>query len=438
MNNANFTPLTDRNKNNHNIFEHLLNNSSESDKCEKKNWQKSFHEIIEMDKKILINLYSNKPLFKEILPQIKKSSRGTPFYHSIIKKDIKKTNFFKDILNKIEELNTEKNKRRKTNLYKKKQINFNINELEKIKNKKIKFIRNDSLRQSSLTNRNNSYINRKISINESPNNIINKNNNDHNNIKIYKNIKNHFIENDKIKKLNKSNSEKSIFKLNRLEKFNNILKMCKGEIKTGQKVGKKFEVYNNKISEDIKDIIQKESKENKNLQDQQLIEKEMTDDNNKDKYKIKEVEKFNDIKKRIDSKISDIYAYFNRKEFRKKIKDKEKNDAYELYLKDINQINQKLEENKKVEKKTINKVKELLEDVYKGKEYLENKISEYNEKYQDLKDFDDNNFQNNLENDEQKISENSGFDLFEPPPNIKIKDKKVILPKLFLRKKNFE
>ena len=64
----------------------------------------------------------------------------------------------------------------------------------------------------------------------------------------------------------------------------------------------------------------------------------MTDDNNKDKYKIKEVEKFNDIKKRIDSKISDIYAYFNRKEFRKKIKDKEKNDAYELYLKDINHL----------------------------------------------------------------------------------------------------
>ncbi len=96
MINEKYIPLTDRNKNN--IFENfLLNKSVNSEEQEKKKVQKSFHEIIQKNKDTLLKLYSDIPVFKEILPQIKKSSKGTPFYHSLIKKDIKKTSFFKDI-----------------------------------------------------------------------------------------------------------------------------------------------------------------------------------------------------------------------------------------------------------------------------------------------------------------------------------------------------
>lgn len=234
-------------------------------------------------------------------------------------------------------------------------------------------------------------------------------------------------------KLNKSNSEKSIFKENRIQKFNNIIKLCKGQIKLGKNVGKKFESYNNKISENIKEIIKKESKENKKIQDQQMLGKEVADNNEKNIYKKKEVEYYNDMKKNLDRKISDVYAYLNRKEFNKQIKDKDTYKAYEFYLKDINEINLKLANKKKIEKKKINKIKILLEDIYKGKEYLKNKINEYKEKYQNLKNIE-NDIQYNLNNKEENITEKSGFDIFEPPPNVNINKSKIVLPKLLIKR----
>ena len=258
-----------------------------------------------------------------------------------------------------------------------------------------------------------------------------KNTNNNKSIKIYRDIKTHFANKEKKINFNKSNSERSIFKENRILRLNKILKLCKGEIKLGNNVAKKFEAYNNKISENIKDIIEKESKENKNIHDQQILGKEIKDDNEKDKYKKKENEYFNDMKKNLDMKISEVFAYFNRKEFNKQIKDKDIYKAYEFQLKDINKINQKLENKKKIEKENINKIKVLLEDVYKGKKYLENKINEYDEKLDILKDI---YLQSNLNNVQQNLFEISGFNLFNPPPNVHIKKNKIILPKLLIKK----
>ena len=165
-----------------------------------------------------------------------------------------------------------------------------------------------------------------------------------------------------------------------------------------------------------------------------MIGKEIADNNDKNKYKIKEIENFNDIKRKMDIKISDFYAYFNRKEYEKEIKNKVISKAYEFYLKDINKINQKNEKKIKIEKKSIKKIKFLLEDINKGKQLLKNKINEYNVKYQYLKDIN-NIVVNNLENDEQNSSESiKTIDIFDPPTNRPEKKKKIILPKLLLKK----
>ena len=344
-------------------------------------------------------------------------------------------------MRKIKKMNDEKLKKLKSQLYSKQSNNYNIDEYERIKTKKINFDNSIILKHNSNSNRNNSIIKRKFFINnnsyknsEKENNSINFDINN-NNIQIYK-IKNNFRENLKKIKLNKSNSCISIFKENRIKNLNNILDLCKGEIKHGKVVGKKFEKYNDKISDDIKEIIQKESKENKNIKDQQLIEKEMKENN--DKYKLKEIEKFNEMKKKIDIKISEVFAYFNRKEFSKQIKDKDTNKAFELYLKDINKINQKIEGKKKIEKESIHKIKFLLEQANKGKKILENKINEYNEKHEILNQINNNNLEINLNNEEQNSEESNEFNIFYPPSDIKTKPKKRILPKLLLKAKNYE
>ena len=303
-------------------------------------------------------------------------------------------------------MNCEKSQKLKSNLFHKKSINYNQKELKRIKNRK-KYNNKNLIKSSIFPKRNNSFINKRINLNDSLK-ILDKEKNTNNNksIKIYRDIKTHFANKEKKINFNKSNSERSIFKENRILRLNKILKLCKGEIKLGNNVAKKFEAYNNKISENIKDIIEKESKENKNIHDQQILGKEIKDDNEKDKYKKKENEYFNDMKKNLDMKI-------------------------EYQLKDINKINQKLENKKKIEKENINKIKVLLEDVYKGKKYLENKINEYDEKLEILKDI---YLQSNLNNVQQNLFEISGFNLFNPPPNVHIKKNKIILPKLLIKK----
>ena len=122
----------------------------------------------------------------------------------------------------------------------------------------------------------------------------------------------------------------------------------------------------------------------------------------------------------------------NRKEYNIVVKDKESNKAYDIYLRDINIINQKIGEKKIIEKQSISKIKLLLDDVFIGKEYLKHRINEYKCKYGELKNID-GNIEPYLNNDEKKINENNEYSIFAPSPNIKINTKKIILPKLVLK-----
>ena len=395
MFNENFLSLTER-KINNNIYDYLLKNPSVSKNQKKKLEEKSFHEIIQNNRDRLI----------------------------IQKDDIKKENIFKDILNHLEKLNVRKSIRLKTRMYSKKSVNYNLHELEIMKKKKIKFDKKNLLKGKSLVKRNNSFLNKKYSINNSASKI--KSHISSNNSCIIKNIIiKHFDKNNQKNILNKSNSGNSIVKEERIRKLNKIINICKGEIKHGNHVCKNFEEFNNKISENIKERMKRDSKEDINLQDQKILGKEPKEI--KDKYKIKEIENFNDIKKKIDMKISEVFAYFNRKEYNKKIKGEEALKSYELYLKDINKINKKFETKKKIEKENINKIKNILEDTHRGKEYLENKINEYDDKYKKFKDINEN-----LDFNE----ENNRFDILDPPSDTNQNKKMIILPKILLRKKN--
>ena len=98
----------------------------------------------------------------------------------------------------------------------------------------------------------------------------------------------------------------------------------------------------------------------------------------KQKYKLLEIEKFKEIKKRINAKISDNMVYLNRKEYYEFVNDKKKIDEYNLYHDDINKECENLVQNRLKEKIKFKKVKNLLEYSYKKKNYLANKIKNYN------------------------------------------------------------
>lgn len=398
-----------------NIFENLLNNSSKSEKENIENEQQSLHEIIQKDKDLLFNIYSQKPFFKEILPYLKYQ----PHSELNIQKNTQNPNYFEKLMKNMEKTN-------KININKFKQyINHKSNKIEKIKRKKFKFDKNLLLKRPSYMKRKYSIlINKSNSLNESTKNIHKMN--------MSNNINNYSFDKSKKIKIKQSNSFVANAKERRIEGFNNLLNLCKGEINHGKHVGKDFIKFNIRLSEDIKEIINKESKKEQNLKDQRMIGKEMMDNEN-DKYKIKEKEYFDDIKKKIDIKISEVYAYSNRKEYNKLIKDKESNKAYDIYLRDINMINQKIGKKKIIEKQSINKIKILLDDVFIGKEYLKNRINEYKGKYEELKNIHDN-IEPHLNYDEKKINENNKETIFAPSPNIKINTKKIILPKLILKK----
>ena len=52
-----------------------------------------------------------------------------------------------------------------------------------------------------------------------------------------------------------------------------------------------------------------------------------------------EREKFNELKRKMDIKVSDVYAYVNRKELKNFMRDNDTIFAYKIYLRDINKIN---------------------------------------------------------------------------------------------------
>ena len=164
----------------------------------------------------------------------------------------------------------------------------------------------------------------------------------------------------------------------RIDNFNDLLDQCKKEIKDGDIIGDKMEKFTEKLNKRLS--IAKEKRENKvdnNIQDQKIVEDKIKP---KQKYKLLEIERFKELKRKLNAKISDNYVYFNRKEFTELVNDKRKDEEYELYYEDTNKVYEKILQNRVKEKNKFNEIKNLLEDSYKKKNYLKNKISSYNNK----------------------------------------------------------
>ena len=418
--------------------ENMLLKPNEEDK---KKLTNKFHQIIEKDKEFILNCYRNQSLYKESIPQMEKASKGIFYYRRMVKNGLKnKSSFIKVILQSIAKVNQHKKikfqKRKLKCGYKMPEIDYlrkrkielekrhKMKELEDEKKNLLRknyssidisrgernslalaginCIENYDSNRSSIINDNtgvnSSFKNRIFSgVTNNLENISTKNNsriNSSNRNRIFSGITNNNEDiNTKNKSLNRSvSSSNSIilknniddkinhkiddnFSEQRIRKFNHLLSKCQSEINHGNMICGKFEKYMNNINENFSlEKQRRNNKEDNNIQDQKIVEDKVTP---KMKYKLMEIEKFKELKKRIDCKISDNYVYFNRRKYSELVKNKKKDEEYYLYLEDLNKINEKLEMKKVKEKEKLIQIENLLDDVYKKKNYLKNKIRNY-------------------------------------------------------------
>ena len=121
----------------------------------------------------------------------------------------------------------------------------------------------------------------------------------------------------------------------------------------------------------------------------------MIEDKGKKKSKYAKLEENNisNIKRKINEKISDFYAFKNRKEFQDFLNNGENTQAYKIYMNELNKINEKMERHRAVERKKIDKIELLCQDGFKRKEYLKNRIDIFNKRLKESEK-EKNNFSN--------------------------------------------
>ena len=345
---------------------------------DKRTNNKKFHYEIEKDKECILNYYRNETLYKDKIDKMEMKSRGNFFYKSLVKKpENKKTRFIQLILKSISSL---KKPQKTVDISRK---HFNISKLESARRniKKINIL-NDKKTFSGIKNysENNGNLKNNISRSFSMNSIVSKNNGN---------------------ELNKG--EKRLFQ------FNSIINSCKKEIKSGDILGGKMGKFTKRFNKKLSIVKRKrDNKVDNNIQDQKILEDKIK---SKQKYKLLEIEKFKELKRKINAKISDNYIYFNRKEYTEIVNEKKKYEEYDLYYDDINKINEKILENKAKAKTKFEAITNLLEDSYKKHNYLKNKISIYNFNNKNIQFEKEEDAKNNIEllfNEEQKSKKNLG------------------------------
>ena len=364
-----------------------------------KNKEDTFHQKIKEDKDFLLNFFDQQPYYKESMPMIHKSYKGIPYYNGLIKGGLqRKSAFFKAILKAIKEI--EEEKKVKPEIIKRKMVkNYSLPQIELLR-RKAKKLNSMSIIKNKF-NQNSSNIS---SYNDSNKNKSTNLNNTNNNSSILKQSFSVPRQDIKSKTINYdsdyiSTGGKSCYKtqgkgflsrqnstmggtgfnitnssqISDFSKKNYIINKCKEEILIGKEVGGNFYKYNNKLDK----LMRKKLGETMLISsDQKLIEEK----SKKNKYKVMEKNNYDNIKKKMDKKISAVFAYFNRKEFYEILKNHDKSAAYDMYLKEMNNINEKLLKNKEIEDKRLKTVEEMLDGVYKQKEFLKEHITKYHDK----------------------------------------------------------
>ena len=377
--------------------------------------RESFHETIKENNEQIIDCYSQQ-YFKEILPNILKVNRSNYFYDKLVKRGFKhKSPFFKVLLKAIKDINEKRLKidipyrEKLLNIYRKPEIELLKIKKEKIdkntqqKLKNIKINKEKLNKYTKLVNEQLASIN-SLNINQiktpkmlsplstlnlsSTNNSFNINFNSTKNMDISptnKELSTYYKSRIKFKSLTRNNSFNSLYmkpsSIIDKSSISYIYDKCKEEIDHGNKVAENVFRYNEKISKSI------EKKLGKRKNSAERVKRIIEEDKSKKKNKYAKIEENNIklIKKKLNEKISDFYAYQNRKEFQEILKNNENTQAYNIYLDEMNRINEKMGKRSVIERKRIEKIESLCDDGFKRKEYLKNRIDIFNKRHKEEK-----------------------------------------------------
>jgi len=351
---------------------------------------RSFIDLIDKEKSQIYNMFEKDAYFKGILPRIFHYSKGLKLSKSFSKRSIRNINYLKSITDKINDNNISKNDIIKLESQSVSNQN-NLGGAELMKRKTKLFENKLKLYQNPIIKKNNSFILKPFKIKSYFEKSEEKNNSDNQslNLKILK---------LKIKpfKLNKINfkSYTNVPKEKKIKKLNILLNKCQSGINEGHNIEKEFEKLYFKDYEEKEKINKEKNQLNMldilNEQKNRKVEKI----NFNEKYKAIEEAKFKELKKEIRLKVSESFAFSNRKEYLKKINNPRPSQPYEFYLEELNSINKKNKEKRKIENKNISKIKNLLEDFHVEKELLKKKINRYNDKHKEQRKLSEENKNN--------------------------------------------
>ena len=406
------------------FFEQLSKRFIEPIKESNKN---GFHNEIEKDKECILDFYRKEPFYKDTIDKMELKSRGNFYYKNLVKKQIqKKSNFVRIILKSISQINEKKKK----NVDKKKLRGYDVSQLESLRNQKRKM----DIRLKSKENRDNfkslDIGNRNVFLLSGKNCIDSLSSNKKS--RIFSGIKNDSEKDNKVTLksnlsrslslnsmiINNNNETNLMNNERRIDKFNGILNKCQKEIKDGDIIGGKMERFTERFNKNLSIVKKKREKVDNNIQDQKIVEDKIKP---KQKYKLLEIEKFKELKRKLNVKISDNYVYFNRKEYSELVNDKRKDEEYDLYYEDINKVYEKILENREKEKSKFIEIKDLLEDSYKKKDYLKNKIASYNK--------------DRIIQLEKESKEKNNFEFFIKEEGKRKDNLGTLVPKLLIKKK---
>ena len=396
----------------------------------------SYHEIIDNYSDTIVKFFEKNREFKEIIPDIKKGKRANFLYKRLVYKGMQLQSPFMKALMKMVKEYEKKNKveiakREFTGLYKLSNldlIKLKLEKLERFKRIKLKDINVKNDEPNSTNNLKRSFSNfslnmtlktQKFNLNSS----LNDSNYSFNNNKNFS-LSNRFsknsskINNKELSTYYKSDTNFKNLSLNtfnlfspKINKAAYLIDKCLDEIDSGNIVSENM----NKVSENFSKSIRQKYKTIEFMQKAKILN---LDTLGIKKYKKLELNNLNEIKRKLNEKISDTFAYNNRKGFNEQIKNAESTDAIYIYLHNMEKTNKRLENKRNIQRKNIRKIESLCEDEFAKKEYLKKRIDGFNKKHRNekrIKNFNSydefflTNRKNNEDNNEDDNYNTNGF-----------------------------
>lgn len=413
------------------IITTLLNKAFGKEKKEENN---NLHNTIEKNKNSLYNIYYDDPYFNEIVKyhnerakyKVRKLKKHLSILvknsmklskNNLLRKDTKKLsksnslpNLFSVITNKIQDIEKEDLEKKKINFTKK--LSFfdgqNIKEENKEEKKNIPWLiglkKNNPVKQLLLP----------IKIEENlPKNLEKKQPNIFKQISVQKRASTIIIGRENIQnfsniiqsQMNKEKESSSLYEKPKYKvtKLSSLVGKCNLEIKRARSIDDYIEKNNEILSHEYNEMLHKKNKLLENYDKTVIEEKEKK----KNKYQLLQEQEIQEIKNRINVKISDDYAYKNKNIIKKLIKRKGQS-PYEMFLKELKILNNEKEKKKVVEDRDMRTIENILDLTYKDKEYLKFQLSEKDKKYKKMKEEEQNGdyFPLNISKLDQQLNKN--------------------------------